>query len=243
METSASPLAASAALAQRVAPSAASASAGPGERFQTLTRWPALIRRSARPLPIAPRPITPTSMAFSKFARRPALRGAKRRGDPGAAAVPGLLRLARNDGVGCHQSVPPDPPQMRCVERSRVFEAVAERPIKADMSEPDQRDPFARDPVRPSANDEKDQRPDRRMQRVVPDRASPRREEIGQKGQVRSKEEEDEEQPRAAESPIEKGGADRQRRPFQPQDEPRAALNGAQGRGAHAAASASAFFS
>src|SRR5579872_4344858 len=67
METSASPLAASAALAQRVAPSAASASAGPGERFQTLTRWPALIRRTARPLPIAPRPITPTSMAFSNL--------------------------------------------------------------------------------------------------------------------------------------------------------------------------------
>src|SRR5579883_3143483 len=129
---------------------------------------------------------------------------------------------------------------MRRIERIGIFEPIADRPIKANMSEPDQRDPFAQAPVGPSADGEKGQRPDRRMQRIVPDRADSRRAQISEERKVRGEEQNDEKQPGAAEPPIEKGGADRQRRPFQSQDEPRAALDGAQG-GAHAAASGSAF--
>src|ERR1700712_1339796 len=114
MGSTASPCMASAGDPAATTPSAASAATVSAERFQTRTRCPALMRLRTMALPIAPRPMKPTSIRKPPCSccnasggdevlqrrRQPFLRDRKNggAGGPDQAGVDALAGVERRDG-------------------------------------------------------------------------------------------------------------------------------------------------
>src|ERR1700759_3481104 len=110
-------------------------------------------------------------------------------------------------------------------ETAPVFQAVAERPVEADMGEPDQRDENSERLRERDAGRGEQKRPDGRMQRVVSGRADARAGEISGEAQIGHQEQRREQLPVAARAPIERRGAAEQRQALRAQQPAYPALN------------------
>src|SRR5271166_6864868 len=78
-----------------------------------------------------------------------------------------------------------DPAEMGVAEAGRIFEAVAERPVDADMGDPDQRERQDRRPSGEKAEERERQCKRVSMRDVVGARADPGPEKIAEHGEVR----------------------------------------------------------
>src|SRR5450756_566062 len=97
----------------------------------------------------------------------------------------------------------PDPPQMRKPETGRIFQAVAERAVEADMRQPDRRERLQQRRGEAKTRDHQRDRPQGAVGGVVDDRAPAGATEVAREAEVRRQEQDEKDPPGAAPHPVE----------------------------------------
>ena len=138
-----------------------------------------------------------------------------------------ILRASRQDQPKLPADRAADAAEMGEARAGAVFQPEAERAVDADMRGPDQRDRQQIERRQQEARKRERDRHEQHVHRVVGDRARPRAEEIGGEAHVRHQDERGEQPPVRADAVIQVQRAERERRAFEPQQQPRHAFHGA----------------